>query len=143
MVAGGFTVFEDLPEQHIARLYGGSLAGPGNLEFSAAFYNFDEPAGYAQITVRRNGGTTGNTSVDYLATGVTATAGLDFSNTVGTLTFPEGEVRRSFTVPIIDDTLVEDPETVDLTLSNATGGAALGPQPTATLTIRNCLRADS
>ncbi len=135
VIGGGFTTFNDQPEHHVARLYGGSLAGAGNLEFSSPFFTVDEPAGAAQITVRRNGGTSGDVTIDYATTGITATAGLDFSNTVGTLSFPEGEVRRTFIVPIIDDTLVEDPETVDLSLSNPTSGAALGPQPTATLTI--------
>src|SRR5262249_27733151 len=42
---------------------------------------------------------------------------------------------KTVTIPIRDDGRAEGNETVNLTLSNATGGAALGFQKTAVLTI--------
>ena len=42
---------------------------------------------------------------------------------------------KSFAVTLLDDTLVEGEETVDITLSNPTGGALLGKPPSGTLTL--------
>ena len=44
-------------------------------------------------------------------------------------------ISRTFTVPIISDTVFEPTESVALMLSNPTGGALLGPRNTATITI--------
>ena len=52
-----------------------------------------------------------------------------------TVTFAPGEVLKTITIPVVDDTLVEGDETVNLSLSNATGGATLGVTSAATLTI--------
>jgi uncharacterized delta-60 repeat protein/uncharacterized repeat protein (TIGR01451 family) len=134
VIGGGFTVVDGEPRSYVARLHGGSLAGPGRIEFSEPLYTVNENATNAVIVVRRTGGTTGDVSVDYSMADGTAINLLDYTNRSGTITFPEGEVRQTFLVPLINDTAVEDPETVDLALSNPVG-ASLGLQPTSTLVI--------
>ena len=55
----------------------------------------------------------------------------------GILTFLLGNTSATFSVPTAIDTLVEGDETVLLTLSNPQGGASLGAQKTAVLTIKD------
>ena len=67
---------------------------------------------------------------------VTATAGVDYETTSGTLTFAAGEVEKTVSVPVHDDVHNDDGETLTLTLSAPTGGAYLA-DATATGTITN------
>jgi glucose/arabinose dehydrogenase len=109
----------------------------GALQFSTTGYTVNEPQGTVTITVTRTGGSSGSVSVNYATSNGTATAGSDYTATSGTLTFAAGETTKTFTVPIINDTAVESPETVTLTLSNPTNGATLGSPAAATLTINS------
>jgi hypothetical protein len=115
--------------------YNTSAAQPGSLQFSSAAYTVNEHDGTATITVTRTGGSSGAVTLDYATSNGTATAGSDYTATSGTLRFAAGETQKTFTIPILDDTLVEANETVNLTLTNPTGGAVLGGQTTASLTI--------
>ena len=75
-------------------------------------------------------------TVNFATGNGTATAGADYTATSGTLSWVDGDTAvKTFAVPILNDTLAEGNETVILTLSNATGGAALGAPATMTLTI--------
>src|SRR5262249_31951614 len=110
-------------------------AQPGALQFSAAAFSVNENGGTATITVTRTGGSNVPVSVNFATSNGTATAGSDYPATSGTLNFGVGQTRRPSTIPITDDTLVEGNETVNLTLSTPAGGATLGSQATAVLTI--------
>ena len=77
----------------------------------------------------------GTVTVDYATSGVTATAGDDYTATSGTLTFSAGETSKTVSVPVLDDAHDDDGETLTLTLTNATG--AWIEDGTATGTIRN------
>ncbi len=107
----------------------------GAVEFDAATFSVLESAGTASIRVKRTGGVASGVTVDYATVDGTATAGLDYTATSGRLTFAAGEVLKTFTIPIINDTLGEGPETVTLRLSTPGGGGTLGPQVSAVLTI--------
>jgi hypothetical protein len=113
-----------------------AAGGAGSLQFSSITYSVNENAGTATITVTRIGGTTGTVSVIYSTSNGTATAGQDYTPVTGTLTWADGDsAPKSFTVPIIDDNLQEANETVNVTLSNATGGATVGTPGASVLTI--------
>src|SRR5690606_16024836 len=81
--------------------------------------------------------TNGNVTVDYGTADGTAEAGSDYASASGTLTLLSGETSKTFVVPVTDDDVIEGDETVSLTLSNPTGGAALGAIAQATLTIKD------
>jgi hypothetical protein len=107
---------------------------PGAIQFSSANSMHNEAVGTATISVTRDGLAAGAT-VQYSTSNGTATAGADYTAAQGTLTFATGQQSASFTIPINDDSLDEANETINLTLSNPTGGATLGAQSTATFTI--------
>jgi hypothetical protein len=111
------------------------IAVAPSLQFSAPLYAVNEDGGTATVTVTRTGGDAGTVSVDFITSNGTATAGLDYLTAVGTLTFGPGEVSRTFTVPIVDDTTAEADESVVLTLSNPTGPVVLGVVANAVLRI--------
>ena len=110
---------------------------PGAIRFSASAYTVSESAGVATIRVERTPGSTASAvTIDYATVpGGTATPGADYLLTSGTLTFKAGEVSKTFTVPIVNDNVDEPSETVNLALSNPTGGATLGTPIAAVLTI--------
>ena len=105
------------------------------LQFAAATATVSEGAGVATLTVMRVGPTTGTHTVGYGLAGVTATAGVDFNATGGTLTFTPGIASRTITVPVVTDTINENAETFTVTLTGPSAGAALGAPSVATVTI--------
>jgi subtilisin-like proprotein convertase family protein len=109
----------------------------GDLQFGApAFSGTENGVTLATVTVTRTAGSDGAVSVDYATAAGTATAGLDFTTVTGTLSWAAGDATpKTFTVPVLDDNLIEGTETVDLSLSNPTGNSVLGLQATSTLNI--------
>ncbi|MGZ8843358.1 MAG: Calx-beta domain-containing protein, partial [Pyrinomonadaceae bacterium] len=108
----------------------------GSLDFSAQTYSVNENGASAVINVKRTGGSSGAVSVQYVTGGGTATDGSDYTSAGGTLNWADGDSSdKSFSLAILEDALNEPGETVSLSLSGPTGGAALGNQSTAVLTI--------
>ena len=107
---------------------------PAEVAFSNATYSIGEAGGAATITVTRTGGGTSAFSIDYATADGSASAGADYIAATGTLNFADGEDSRTFSVPVVDDGLVELDETIMLTLSGESG-AYLGAVPEAVLTI--------
>ena len=112
------------------------LHDPGRVQLPANHYSVAENEGPLALTVvRGNDGVLAPFTVDYATTNLTAVAGVDYLATNGTLTFAQGEMVKTVTVPIIYDEQLEPDRQFKLTLSNPTGGAVLGPNSTATITI--------
>jgi hypothetical protein len=105
------------------------------LQFSAANYTVAEAGRVATITVKRTANTAGTMTVPYATVDGSAVAGVNYTPAAGTLTFLPGILTRTFTVPILNDTVHESAPTVLLRLGTPGGGAVLGPQRTAVLTI--------
>ena len=110
----------------------------GLLQLSNASYSVSESGGTATITVLRINGTNGAVSVQYATADGTATAGADYTATSGVLNWADGEnASKTFTIPILEDTLDEALETVNVAISNATGGAGLAGPTSASLSIND------
>jgi Calx-beta domain len=109
----------DAPFITIANTTNGSEAGPVNGVF----------------TVTQTAIPTTPIVIAYTVSG-TATSGLDFTALSGTVTIPTGLTTATITVPVINDLIVEGNETVIVTLTAVTSGAAsLGTTLIATNTI--------
>jgi hypothetical protein len=108
---------------------------PGKVAFAFAAYSVAEGSPNATVTLNRTNGAAGAVAVNYATSNGTATAGGDYTSTSGTLIFNDGQTTASFTVPVIQDVTGEANETVFLALSNPVGGAGLGTQTNAVLTI--------
>ncbi|CAN5501340.1 hypothetical protein BH18VER1_BH18VER1_07770 [soil metagenome] len=98
-------------------------------------YAVDEGAGFANLVVTRSGGLGVSTSVDYATADGTATAGVNYRETSGTLTFAVGEVSKVIQVPIIDDSSQDLTLTFTVTLTSPDGNGTVGGQGTATVNI--------
>lgn len=107
----------------------------GTFQFSSPTYSVNENGNFATITVNRTGETIGPVTLNFTTSNGTATADQDYLSANDTIFFQNGETSKTFTIQIINDTLSEPNETLNLTLSNPSAGASLGSQTTAVLTI--------
>ncbi len=118
---------------------------PGTLQFQQAGYTVDENGGNVVLTVVRTNGSSGLVTVNYATVstgdavgGVAPSAGVDYINTNGSLTFADGETVKTITIPIVPDLISsETNETFQVQLSNPIGNAVLGFPNPATVTIIN------
>lgn len=104
-------------------------AQSGTLRFSASSYSANESAESVKVTVSRSGGAAGTLTVDFATVdsgGGTAVSEADYHPTNGTLTFGPGVRSLSFFVPLIDDGVHEESETIfiDITGEAVPGGVA-------------------
>ncbi len=77
----------------------------------------------------------GAVSVTVNLTNGTATAGSDYNNTPITVNFANGETAKTVNIPIIDDSVLETTETINLSLSNPSNGVTIGSQNSAIVNI--------
>ena len=112
------------------------LPPPAALGFAVANASIGEAGGAVVLEVSRSGAAGGAVSVDFATSSGSATAGSDFTSASGTLTWADGDTSvKTITVDTRNDSTDESDETFTVTLSNPTGGAALGSSSQATVTI--------
>ena len=111
-----------------------SIANLSGVSFGNTAYTVNENAGVATITALRAGDPNLALQVDFTTSNGTAIAPGDYLATSGTLLFQAGELTKTVQIPVVSDQLIEGPETVQLTLSNISGGVLLTPS-TVTLTV--------
>jgi len=100
--------------------------GPGEIAFAEDGFQVIEDGDSASIAVVRRNGSTGAVSVEFGTADGSAVDGEDYTGVGGMLSWEDGEDgAKSFEVEILDDDVTEGNETVELSLSNPTGGAVL------------------
>ncbi len=112
-----------------------TVTSTDNVFLTSASTSGGEGSRSINVSVTRTGGREGSATVNYATSNGTASAGSDFTNTSGTLTFAAGQLTKTFAIPITDDGAVESNETIQIALSNAGGNTTLGTPATGTVTI--------
>jgi hypothetical protein len=118
-----------------ADVRGLAVAPAGAVAFESATYSVTESEQSATITFTRTGGSAGALSVSVEAVGGTATAGTDFPGGPYTVNFAAGQTTATLTVPVADDAVLEESETILLVISTVSGAGVVGAVNTATLTV--------
>jgi hypothetical protein len=105
------------------------------VQFStASAYSASESGGEFTIAVTLSAVSEVTATVDYNTTPGTAAANIDYTPVNGSLTFTPGVTSQVIHVPILDDALYENDETLSLLLANPSRAVIGAPNP-ATLTI--------
>jgi hypothetical protein len=113
-------------------------ASNGRLGFGELSATAAESAGAINVRVQRTLGRSGAVSVQYATSAGSATEGADYTAASGTLSWSAGDLAdKVIAIPVTNDTSVESAETLTLTLSGLTGGAALDGSTTLTVTIND------
>lgn len=81
------------------------------MHFSVNSIKVHEDLGLLNVTVLRQGGSTGPLMVDFATVEGTAFAGEDYTSTSGTLSFSDGETSKTLQVPILADAPNDPDET--------------------------------
>ena len=115
-----------------------AATSPGSLEFAAANFTVNENAGTAKITLVRLGGSAGSVSVHFATSDGSSESAGKYVPLSGSISFGPGVTTRQFAITLINPGHnLQGDQTVDLTLSNPSGGAGLGVFPAATLTLHD------
>ena len=101
--------------------------GAGSVRFDASVYSVFETDESVTVTVNRERGNNGTVSVEYIVLDGTATSALDYEGSSGVITWADGEEGgKSITIDILNDPILEEQETIVLSLSNPQGGLSVG-----------------
>jgi hypothetical protein len=121
-----------------------TMSQPANsMQFGSATYSGSEGANPKQITVTvtRTGDTSGAAAAHYETnddpfTSARASSRSDYEAAGGLITFAPGEASKTLTIPIIDDSYPEGPESFRITLGLIVG-ASFGSPLQTTVTIND------
>lgn len=112
-------------------------AQAGNISLQASTLSVDQNWGSISFEVTRSGGSAGQVSVSYATSDGTATQGVDYTKTSGTLSWAAGDSTtiKTITVPWLDINSYSGSKTFSITLSNATNGASITPYAATLVTV--------
>lgn len=113
-------------------LFGAFPAFPPNVTLSDSV-SVNEAVGTVDFTVTLSAPTTHRTEIKYLTTNGTAEAGSDYTSASGTLIVQPGATSGIISVPITDDNVDEDDETLTLKIT-ASPGIVTHVESTITIT---------
>lgn len=108
---------------------------PPSIRFQSQSYNVSEGGSLATINVVLSAPSEVPIGVSYSTADGSALAGMNYTQTSGALQFASGVTVASFNVPIIDNYVINNNTTFNVSLGNPTGGASLGSPTKAAVNI--------
>jgi hypothetical protein len=108
--------FGDKVDAHLAE-----ATGAGSISTATPAMEVEETSAKARVIVMRAGGTVGTVTVDWAISNGTPTAGLDYVDGAGTLTFGPGEILRNVEIPLVNDTVYAGSRYFEFVLSSPAG----------------------
>ena len=116
-----------------------TVPGPAH-EITVADAEVDEgPGAVLEFVVSLSEAAPYRVKVDYETEDRTATAGLDYTAVSGQLIFGRGETSKTVSVPVLDDDLDDDGETLTLKLSNPTRATIADGEAVGTIRNRDMM----
>lgn len=111
---GSYTILDDDGAPTVSILDASANEGDGTISFIVQF----------------NGETDQEVTVDYATANSSATAGADYTETSGTISFPAGSsnTTKTFTVPILEDEIDENAESFLINLTNPVNATIVNAQ---------------
>ena len=100
----------------------GTLFDDDGVLISVRDTSVNEVSPHVQVQIELNRASAEDVEVDVTTVDGSATAGLDYQALAETLVIPAGTTLWTLDIPIFNDTLLEEPEDFDVTLSAAMGG---------------------
>ena len=113
----------------------------GALQFEKAAYTVFGNLSSVTLKVTRTNGSAGNVGVTYATSDGTAMAAADYVSATNQVLLADTVASGTFDVRILPRPVKEGDKTFELTLSTPTGGATLGTQTMAAVTIQDWIRA--
>jgi len=107
-----------------------------SLGFAAQNFAAQQSAGNAALTVTRTGSNKQALTVNYATTDGTAVAGIDYTQTAGTLTWAENDsTAKTINVPVSTAKALLEQKTFEVALSQPTDAAAIAEPGAATVVV--------
>jgi subtilase family serine protease len=110
------------------------LQSQGAIGFASRQFTVHE-SGFAEVTLKRSGGSTGEVSVTLSLSDGSATSNSDYDAEPFAVVFADGQTTSTVRIPIVQDSEDEAFETIQLNLANTTGGASIGSTSTSSIII--------
>lgn len=123
-----------IAEQSLLRVVG--VGEPSSVAFGQSDFEVQEGAGEAVVTVERGGPLAAAISVDFTTRAESASPGLDYAATSGSLSWAAGDgAAKTLRIPIFQDDELEGTETLVVELENDSSLVVLGQLASARVRI--------
>ncbi|HXF09632.1 MAG TPA: Calx-beta domain-containing protein [Desulfuromonadaceae bacterium] len=112
-----------------------TVVAPGTLSFSTNSFTGFEGNGSVSLNVIRTSGSSGSVSVNYTTIAGTATPGVNFQTTNGTVTFFNGEISKVIQIPLLNNNFVQGTVNFTVNLFAPAGGATITDPTNAIVSV--------